>query len=67
MTQVVAILAWFIIIDFPDKSAKKGFLTQEEAKFIADRIENDRGDAVPDQLTWAKFFHHLKDLKLWAL
>lgn len=30
------------------------------------RIEDDRGDAVPDNLTWRKFFHNLTDLKLWA-
>jgi hypothetical protein len=67
MTVVVASIAWFIIVDFPDKAEKKGLLTHEEAAFIVRRIELDRNDAVPDPLTWAKFFHHLKDWKLWAL
>lgn len=63
----MAIGAWFIIIDFPDKAESKGLLTHEQAAFITQRIERDRGDAIPDPLTWAKFFHHLKDFKLWVL
>jgi hypothetical protein len=67
LTQLVSIGAWFLIIDFPDKAAKKGFLTEAESAFIAQRIELDRGDAVPDGLTLVKFGKHLMDLKLWAL
>ncbi|KIX07327.1 uncharacterized protein Z518_01980 [Rhinocladiella mackenziei CBS 650.93] len=65
LTVLVAAGAWFVIVDFPDKAEKKGLLTHEQAAFIARRIEVDRGDAVPDPLTWEKFFHHLKDIKLW--
>ena len=67
MTVVVAVGSWLIIVDFPDKAEKKKFLTHDQASFITQRIEADRGDAVPDPLTWAKFFHHLKDIKLWIL
>lgn len=66
MTVVVAIGAWFIIVDFPDKAAKKGLLTDREASFVAQRINIDRGDAEPDPLTWSKFAFHLTDFKLWA-
>ncbi|KAK2746576.1 hypothetical protein FQN55_005564 [Onygenales sp. PD_40] len=66
LTQVVGILSWFLIIDFPDKAQKKGFLTEEEAEFIKHRIEKDRADAVHDPLTWAVCIKHLQDLKLWA-
>ncbi|KAF1836511.1 phthalate transporter-like protein [Decorospora gaudefroyi] len=65
LTCVVAIAAWFIILDFPDKAEMKGFLSHTEAATILQRIENDRGDSVADPLTRAKFFHHLKDAKLW--
>ncbi|KAE8838308.1 hypothetical protein HRS9139_02691 [Pyrenophora teres f. teres] len=34
ITCVVAILAWFMILDFPDKAEKTGFLTPAEAKAI---------------------------------
>lgn len=67
MTVVVAVGAWFIIVDFPDKAEQKGLLSGEQAAYIAQRIDNDRNDAVPDPLTWAKFLHHLKDWKLWVL
>ena len=46
--MVVAIGAWFIIVDFPDRAAqpgkisKKSLLTTEEASFVAQRIERDR-------------------------
>jgi hypothetical protein len=63
----VAILAWFLIIDFPDKAHKKHFLTTAETAFVKQRIQTDRGDAEPDSLTWAKFFFHLRDWKLWVL
>ncbi|KAH7345872.1 phthalate transporter-like protein [Pyrenochaeta sp. MPI-SDFR-AT-0127] len=66
ITCIAAILAWFVIIDFPDKAERKGFLTHGEATFILQRIEDDRGDSVADPLTWTKFFHHLSDWKLWA-
>jgi MFS family permease len=71
LTVTVAIGAWFIIQDFPDKAARPGkfgkaLLTEEEALFISQRIERDRGDSIPDPLTVKKFFFHLKDLKLWA-
>lgn len=67
MIQVIAIAAWFVIVDFPDKAHQKGFLTKNDADFIKRRIQEDRGDAVPDPLTWAAVGRHLLDLKLWAL
>jgi hypothetical protein len=65
--QVIAIAAWFIIVDFPDKAHQKGFLTKGDAMFMERRIHQDRGDAVPDALTWKVLGTHLLDLKLWAL
>ncbi|RMZ67692.1 tartrate transporter [Pyrenophora seminiperda CCB06] len=66
LTCAVAIMAWFVILDFPDKAEKKGFLTATEAKVVLNRIEEDRGDSIADPLTWAKCVEHLKDVKLWA-
>lgn len=66
LTCVVAIAAWFIILDFPDKAEKKGFLTSHEAAIMLRRIEDDRADSVDDPLTWSKLVHHLGDAKLWV-
>lgn len=65
LTVIVAVLAWLFVIDFPDKA--QNFLTDEQAAFIQHRIQADRGDAVPDALTWKKALDHLKDFKLWVL
>ncbi|KAH0536650.1 hypothetical protein FGG08_006495 [Glutinoglossum americanum] len=67
ITQVIAMLAWFAIIDFPDKAHKKNnFISAEDAEFIKRRINDDRGDAVPDMLTLKKLGIHLLDWKLWS-
>ena len=66
LTVVIAISAWFVIVDFPDKAVSKGLLSNEDSDFVKHRLDKDRGDATPDSLTWGKFFHHLKDFKLWA-
>lgn len=66
LTCVVAILSYFIIVDFPDKAAKTGFLTESEATYILQRLEDDRGDSMSDSLTRSKFVHYLGDPKLWA-
>lgn len=66
LTCIVAAASWFIILDFPDKAEKKGFLNHREASLVLQRIEIDRGDSVDDPLTMAKVLKHLSDPKLWA-
>ncbi|EFE40354.1 hypothetical protein TRV_04933 [Trichophyton verrucosum HKI 0517] len=66
MTQAIAIAAYFIIIDFPDKASKTRFLSSNEAKYISHRLEKDRADSVPDPLTLVKLRIHLADWKLWT-
>jgi hypothetical protein len=69
LTQIIAIGAWFIIIDFPDKAIRKNnFISQSDADFITDRINKDRGDATPDlPQTWGSLSKHFLDWKLYAL
>ncbi|KAF8169931.1 high-affinity nicotinic acid transporter [Pholiota molesta] len=64
LTICLGVLAWFFVPDFPDKSR---WLNQEQRKMILDRVEADRGDSIPDELTRAKVINHLKDPMLWAL
>jgi hypothetical protein len=33
---------------------------------ILDRVEADRGDSIPDEMTRAKFIKHLTDPLVWA-
>ncbi|KAF4622911.1 hypothetical protein D9613_001495 [Agrocybe pediades] len=63
LTIVLGVVVWFFVPDFPDKSR---FITEEQRKMILDRVEADRGDSVPDTMTWRKLFSHLSDPLLWA-
>ncbi|GAC77175.1 permease of the major facilitator superfamily [Moesziomyces antarcticus T-34] len=65
LTVVLAFVAYFLILDFPDKAAEKGFLTIQERDMILTRIERDRGDSKPDALTWAKAGKYALDIKCW--
>lgn len=63
ITLVVALVAYFIIVDFPDQNT---FLTPEQTAFVHDRIKKDRGDAEYDPFTWKKFVKYVGEPKLWA-
>ncbi|KAJ6011690.1 hypothetical protein N7522_002045 [Penicillium canescens] len=64
ITSGVCLIGWFIIIDFPTQADK--FLKPEEKDFIIARINNDRGDAEEDLVTFEGVLHHLKDWKLYV-
>lgn len=63
ITVGVCIIGYFIIVDFP---AKAKFLSAEERKFVIDRLNDDRGDALEDKITPKVILHHLADPKLYA-
>ncbi|KAF5380507.1 hypothetical protein D9615_004684 [Tricholomella constricta] len=63
ITVFFGIIAWFYIPDFPDQNT---FLSEEQTAFVLDRVERDRGDSIPDELTKKKLVEHLLDWKLWA-
>jgi sugar phosphate permease len=70
ITVVLAITAFFTIIDFPDKVLTKRtgkFLSAADVAIIKGRIDRDRDDSVADPVTWAKVGTHLADFKLWVL
>lgn len=64
--MAVAILAYFIIVDFPT-SDKNKFLTEEEKKFVVARLAQDRG--VEDdkaKVNWSTIVHTFLDWKIWS-
>jgi hypothetical protein len=63
MTVTAGIVAWFFIVDFPQKAK---FLHDYERERIIDRLNKDRGDGEHDQITPAKVVTHLSDWKLWV-
>ncbi|KAF9045114.1 major facilitator superfamily domain-containing protein [Panaeolus papilionaceus] len=63
VTVLLAALIYSFIPEFPDQNR---FLTKEQTEFVLKRINDDRGDAMPDEITWAKLRLHLSDWKVWA-
>ena len=63
MTVTAGIVAWFFIVDFPQKAK---FLHDYERERIIERLNKDRGDGEHDQITPAKVVTHLSDWKLWV-
>ncbi|KAF9268567.1 MFS general substrate transporter [Marasmius fiardii PR-910] len=63
VTIALGILGFFLIPDFPDRNT---FLSRAQTAFILKRVEEDRGDSKPDEITTQKIFHHLGDWTLWV-
>jgi len=63
ITLLLGSLTWFFIPDFPDQNK---FLTSEQTALVLQRIDEDRGDAVPDNVTAGKVRKYLSDWTIWA-
>ncbi|KAJ3565558.1 hypothetical protein NP233_g7557 [Leucocoprinus birnbaumii] len=63
LTLFLGVLCWIWIVDFPHQNK---FLTPEQTALVIKRIDEDRGDAIPDELTAEKVWKYLGDWKLWA-
>ncbi|KAF5393375.1 hypothetical protein D9757_000508 [Collybiopsis confluens] len=63
LTIVFGGIAWLFLPEFPDNNT---FLNKEQTKFVLQRIEEDRGDALPDIVTIWKILRHLADWKIWV-
>ncbi|KAJ7188091.1 major facilitator superfamily domain-containing protein [Mycena filopes] len=63
LTIVLAILNHLFIAEFPQQNK---FLKAEQTNLILTRVEQDRGDSLPDEITVAKVLHHLSDWTIWA-
>ncbi|KAG6857181.1 hypothetical protein H0H87_008246 [Tephrocybe sp. NHM501043] len=63
ITIFFGIIAWFYISEFPDENT---FLTHEQTVLVLARVERDRGDSIPDEMTGRKLTRHLLDWKLWV-
>ncbi|KAK2463121.1 hypothetical protein APHAL10511_004776 [Amanita phalloides] len=63
VTLLLGILAYLFIPEFPDRNT---FLTSQQTAIVLKRIEEDRGDSIPDPLTRQKLLFYLSDWTLWA-
>lgn len=58
-------LMFFVLAARPGLILRRPFLTKEEVSIILARIDRDRGDAVPEKLTWQRLLNYLGDWKIW--
>ena len=67
ITCVVAIGAYWLLVDFPDSERKSwSFLTRTERQWIIGRIQKDRGDSEVPPFNLRKFLSGGADPKIWA-
>ncbi|KAL2004857.1 hypothetical protein VTN00DRAFT_3130 [Thermoascus crustaceus] len=67
ITCAVGILAFFFLVDFPDKAYKSWrFLNERECAFIVRRINKDRSDGDSEPFTLKRFLRPALDLKIWG-
>jgi len=69
LTCILALGAYFIIVDFPEKAVNTfglKFLNQREAEFVCARIEKDRHDVIPEEFSVKKYLSYALDLKVWG-
>jgi hypothetical protein len=63
ITLFLGILCYLFMPEFPEKN---NFLTPKQTALVLKRVEEDRGDSLPDPLTAAKVFKYLGDWRIWA-
>ncbi|KAL8789791.1 MAG: hypothetical protein Q9195_006683 [Heterodermia aff. obscurata] len=67
VTCVVSLGAYFFLVDFPENAHTSwNFLNQQECDFVIRRVNKDRGDALPESFTLARFLKPALDFKLWV-
>jgi hypothetical protein len=64
MMIALGILCYIFFVPFLDQNT---FLTKARTKYVLKRIEDDRGDSLPDPLTFTTVMQHLMDWKNWIL
>ncbi|KAF1999373.1 MFS general substrate transporter [Amniculicola lignicola CBS 123094] len=63
----MGIITYFWMVDFPENAHQSlWFLTPEESKIAAARIEKDRGDVQAEPFAWKKVLVHAKDFKVYG-
>ncbi|KAJ5898430.1 hypothetical protein N7504_008718 [Penicillium tannophilum] len=68
ITCIIAVIGWFVLIDFPDrmKTSARKFLSDSEYDFIMRRIGKDRADTVLEPFNLRKYFAAGLDINIWA-
>lgn len=68
ITIAIAVLAWFLLVGFPDKEIlKTKFLTPDQAEAVKQRLIRDSGTSEGEQVTWPVIKSVIFDWRVWAL
>lgn len=65
ITVGIAILAFIIVVDFPD-SKRNNFLSHEEKAVVRARLEQERGSSEGEKVNWKVIFETLADWQVWG-
>lgn len=66
ITIVIAVIAWFAVIDFPD-SKRNTFLSPEEVEIINARLLRSRGTLEGAKVTWRVIRETVTDWQVWTM
>lgn len=66
ITIGISILAWFVIVDFPESSRNK-FLSPEEVQVVKNRLLAERGSAEGGKVTWKVIKETVLDWQVWSM
>lgn len=63
----IGLVTYFWMVDFPENAHQSfWFLSEEESRMAANRIEEDRGDVEADEFSWKKVLVHAGDPKVYG-
>lgn len=66
ITIAIAIVAYFVIVDFPESNRNK-FLSSDEKEVLINRLVAERGDAEAGKVTWKVFKDAVSDWHTWTM
>ncbi|KAF2874879.1 major facilitator superfamily domain-containing protein [Massariosphaeria phaeospora] len=67
ITVVIGVGTFWWMVDFPENAASSWrFLSEEESRIAAARIQRDRGDVQADTFAWGKVLRHARDAKVYG-
>ncbi|KAF2733228.1 MFS general substrate transporter [Polyplosphaeria fusca] len=63
----MGIVTFWWMVDFPENAHRSFFfLSKEESRIAASRIERDRGDVQVESFAWKKVLKHARDVKVYG-
>ncbi|KFZ04365.1 hypothetical protein V502_10206 [Pseudogymnoascus sp. VKM F-4520 (FW-2644)] len=66
ITCLIATLGVLLIVEFPEKAAQSwNFLSEREASWVVQQINNDRNDVTPEKFNLGRYCREALDVRLW--